>query len=91
MSGKVADEELEGWPLNLMQSTGQDRRSARVYTFIYTYVTEKHSKKTIFTLPIGQIISTISINDPFFSTYILIRCIAITTITIVFRHQMLEA
>lgn len=46
VSGKVADGELEGWPLNLIQSTGQDHRSVRVVIFIYTSVTVKQSKRT---------------------------------------------
>lgn len=49
VSGKVADEELEGWPLNLIQSTGQDHCSARVAIFIYTSITVERGPKVDFT------------------------------------------
>lgn len=45
MSGKVADGELEGWPLNLIQSTGQDQCSGRKALFIHTDVTVNHRQK----------------------------------------------
>lgn len=48
MSGNVADGELEGWPLNLIQSTGQDHSSAGVALFICTSETVKHGQKDHF-------------------------------------------